>query len=124
MREFVVFSIGEAMPPRDGVLHQMGMAPPAAVSTRTAELVESATKEFERLADPRGLVDDVTAGEFAAIYAGEGRNSHETPLEQIYPRADSLALFVATLGEPVSARITELFAANDMARGFVLDAIA
>jgi len=124
VRERVVFSIAEAMPPRGGVLQQMGMASPGEVSSRTGALVESATDEFERLAEPRGLVDDVTAEEFAVVYAGEGRNGHETPLEQIYPRADSLALFVATLGERVSTRITELFAADDMARGFVLDAIA
>jgi hypothetical protein len=124
VRERVVFSIGEAMPPRGDVLHQMGMGSPAPVSTRTGALVESAVAEFERLAEPTGLVDDVTAEEFAAVYAGEGRNSHETPLERIYPRADSLALFVATLGARVSARITELFAADDMARGYVLDAVA
>ena len=124
MRERVVFSIGEAMPPRADVLDRMGMASPAAVSPRTGALVEAAVDDFERLAEPTGLVDDVSAGEFAAIYAGEGLNAHATPLEQIYPRADSLALFVATLGERVSARITELFAADEMARGFVLDAIA
>ena len=124
MRERVVFSIGDAMPPRGDVLERMGMASPADLSARTGALVESATDEFEQLAEPRGLVDAVSAEEFAAIYAGEGRNSHETPLERIYPRADSLALFVATLGEQVSTRIAELFAADDMARGFVLDAVA
>ena len=124
MRERVVFSIGEAMPPRGDVLERMGMASPADLTARTGVLVESATDEFERLAEPRGLVDAVSAEEFAAIYAGEGRNSHETPLGRIYPRADSLALFVATLGEQVSTRIAELFAADDMARGFVLDAVA
>jgi hypothetical protein len=124
MRERVVFSIAESMPPRGDVLDRMGMASPAVVSTRTDALIASATEEFERLAEPRGLVDDVTAEEFAVVYAGEGRNSHDTPLQHVYPRADSLALFVATLGERVSARITELFAADDMARGFVLDAVA
>ncbi len=124
MRERIVFSIGEATPPQGAVLERMGMASPNDMSARTGVLVESATEEFERLAEPRGLVDDVTADEFASVYAGEGRNGHETPLEKIYPRADSLALFVATLGARVSTRIGELFAADDMARGFVLDAIA
>lgn len=124
MSERVVFPIAEAMPPLGDVLERMGMASPADLSARTGALVESATDEFERLAEPRGLVDAVSADEFATIYAGEGHNSHETPLEQIYPKADSLALFAATLGDQVSARIAELFAADDMARGFVLDAIA
>jgi hypothetical protein len=120
----VVFSIADAMPPRGDVLERMGMTSPADLSARIGALVESVTDEFERLAEPRGLVDEVSADEFAAIYAGEGRNTHETPLEQIYPRAESLALFVATLGEQVSTRIADLFAADDMARGFVLDAVA
>jgi hypothetical protein len=124
MRERVVFPIEEAMPPRGGVLERMGMASPSDLSARTGALLELATGEFARLAEPRGLAEDVTAEEFAAVYAGEGRNSEETPLAQIWPRADSLALYAATLGERVSARIAELFAAGDMAAGFVLDAVA
>ena len=124
MRERVLFSIGDAMPVPGDVLERMGMASPANLTARTGALVESATDEFARLAEARGLVAAVSAEEFAAIYAGEGRNGQETPLEQIYPRADSLALFAATLGEQVSTRIAELFAADDMARGFVLDALA
>jgi len=124
MRERIVFSIAEAMPSPGAVLERLGMASPTDLSARTGALVESVTDEFEQLAEPRGLVDDVSAEEFAAVYAGEGRNSHQTPLEQIYPRADSLALFVATLGSKVSDRIAGLFAADDMARGFVLDAVA
>lgn len=112
------------MPPSGGVLERMGMASPSDLSARTVALLESATDEFTRLAEPRGLAEDLSAAEFAAVYAGEGLNSHETPLAQIWPRADSLALFAATLGEPVSTRIAELFAAGDMAAGFVLDAVA
>lgn len=112
------------MPPRGGVLERMGMASPSDLSARTGALLESATDEFARLAEPRGVAEDVSAAEFAAVYEGEGLNSHETPLAQIWPRADSLALFAATLGEPVSTRIAELFAAGDMAAGFVLDAVA
>jgi len=124
MRERVVFSIAEAMPPPGDVLERMGMASPADLSPRTGALLASATDEFQRLAEPRGLVDDLCVHEFEAIYPGEGLNAHETPLEWIYPGAESLALFVATLGERVSARIGEMFAADDMARGFVLDAVA
>ena len=112
------------MPPRGGVLERMGMASPSDLSARTGALLESAADEFARLVEPRGLAEDVTAAEFAAVYAGEGLNSHETPLAQIWPRADSLALYAATLGEPISTRIAELFAAGDMAAGFVLDAVA
>lgn len=124
MRARVVFSIAEAMPTRDDVLERMGIASPSDLSARTGALLESAADDFARLAEPRGLAEDVSAGEFAVIYAGEGLNSQDTPLPQIWPRADSLALFAATLGEPVSARIAELFAADDMAGGFVLDAVA
>jgi len=124
VRERVVFPIEEAMPPRGGVLERMGMASPSDLSARTGALLESAADEFARLVEPRGLAEDVTAAEFAAVYAGEGLNSRETPLAQVWPRADSLALYAATLGEPISTRIAELFAAGDMAAGFVLDAVA
>jgi hypothetical protein len=124
MRERVTFTVEEAMPGREAVLEQMGMARPAEVSARSGALLEAAGEELTRMAEPVGLVDDVSTPEFEAVYRGEGLNSHDTPLAQIYPRAAGLALFAATLGEPVSARIRELFAANDAARGFVLDAVA
>ncbi|MGE5198943.1 MAG: vitamin B12 dependent-methionine synthase activation domain-containing protein [Rhodospirillaceae bacterium] len=124
MRELVLFPIEEAMPPGGDVLAHMGMASPSDVSARTAALLASATEEFARLAAPRGLAEGLSAEEFATVYAGEGLNSHQTPLARIWPQADSLALFAATLGAPVSARIAELFAAGDMGAGYVLDALA
>lgn len=124
MRERIAFTVEEARPSREAVLGQMGMAPPAEVSARSGALLDAAVEEFTRLAEPVGLVDDVPAPEFEAVYRGEGLNSHVTPLEEIYRRADGLALFAATVGERISARIGELFADNDAAHGFVLDAVA
>lgn len=124
MRERIAFTVEEASPSREAVLGQMGMARPAEVSARSGALLDAAVEEFTRLAEPVGLVDDVPMPEFEAVYHGEGLNSHVTPLEEIYRRADGLALFAATLGEPISARIGDCFAANDAAHGFVLDAVA
>ena len=48
----------------------------------------------------------------------------ETVIGQVYPRAAAFALYVATLGAPLADRIREMFATNDLGRGWMLDAVA
>jgi hypothetical protein len=96
-------------------------APP---NDRIAALVEEAYGLYTELAAPIGLRAEVTLADFAHIYRGEGANAPETPLATIYPRAKQLALFAVTLGEPISARIAELFEARDFALGSLLDSVA
>ena len=43
---------------------------------------------------------------------------------RVYPRAEGLALFVATLGEAVPARIRHLFDEEELAVAYMLDAVA
>ena len=43
---------------------------------------------------------------------------------RVYPRAEALALFVATVGEAVPARIRRLFDEDALAEGWMLDAVA
>lgn len=124
MRECVRFTIEEATPASSGVLKSQGLPPRSELSERIGALLDSAMLLFAQLAQPAGVLADLSEQEFEVIYRGEGLNFHETPLEKIFPEADSLALFAATLGRLVSERISELFAADQLALGFMLDAVA
>lgn len=91
---------------------------------RLARLFDDAMQEFDGLAAPRGLLREVSIDEFDDIYRGQGRNAAATPIEEIYPRAQHLALFVATVGDGPSDRIGALFKAGEPALGYALDVIA
>jgi hypothetical protein len=111
-------------PSREIVLRSQGIPLDAELPERITDLIESALEMYAELADPGCLYAEIGHEEFAEIYEGEGRNEPRTPLEAIYPKADRLALFAATMGEEVSARIGALFRDNEPAMGFMLDAIA
>jgi hypothetical protein len=123
MRDRVTWTPAEAAPSREAVLALQGI-PPRGASARTDELLDRALAIHLERAEPRAIVDAITREEFAQVYRGAGRNAPQTPLESIVPRADGLALFVATVGAPVASRIRELFAANEPALAAMLDSVA
>lgn len=94
------------------------------VPDRLVHLFTSALELFEHHAVPKGILRETTAAEFSTIYVGEGLNEPDTPLDQIVARAQRLALFAATVGDPVSGEIGELFRRNEPALGYALDVIA
>jgi AcrR family transcriptional regulator len=106
------------------VLTSQGIPPDANLPDRLRELMDAALKHYRGLAEPHGLTCELSLANFQEIYRGEGQNAHATPLEAIAPRADHLALFAVTLGEPVCRKIRELFQRNDFALATMLDAIA
>ena len=124
MRQRVEWTPAESAPARGEILRLQGMPPEGEVSARIGALVDAAMAIYLELAEPRAIVGDIAGDEFAGVYRGDGRNSHETPLEQIYPQADRLALFAATVGARVSARIRELFDQHELALGCMLDSVA
>jgi hypothetical protein len=124
MRECIRFTIEESTPASSGVLRSQGLPPRSELSERIGALLDSAILLFTGLAQPTGVLADLSKQEFEMIYRGDGLNPHETPLEEIFPEADSLALFAATLGGLVSERISHLLAADQLALGFMLDAVA
>ena len=124
MRERVEFRSGDLCPAIEAVVQQMGIAAVGDLAARHRKMLDAAFEAYEQLAEPVALVETVPREAFAIVFEGDGLNDHESPLGGIYPRADGLALFAATLGEPVSAEISRLFADNDSVGGFVLDAIA
>jgi hypothetical protein len=91
---------------------------------RTGRLIEKAIDRFATLAEPAGLVMTIDKDTFDRVYHGEGMNEPQTPLDEIAPRAESLALYAVTVGAPVCREISRLFENNDFADGAALDAAA
>ena len=124
MKWRVDWTAADSTPDWNQVLRAQGLPEGQALPTRLVALVDAAFNLYVRLARPRALIGVIGHDEFAGVYAGDGRNSHETPLEAIVPRADRLALYVATVGDPVSQAIGDLFDQQEPALGYMLDAVA
>lgn len=124
MRQRVEWTPEESMPARAEVERLQGLPPDGGVSPRIDAIVDAAMAVYLEIAEPRALVGEASPEEFAEVYRGDGRNSHETPLEAIFPKADRLALFAATVGAKVTARIRELFDRHELALGCMLDSVA
>ena len=114
----------ELAPTRDTVLRTQGIPEGHQVSDQVEGLVEKAISLYESLTQPMGLIGEISLSDFEEIFDGEGRNDLPAPLPEIAGDADRLALFAATLGDPVSRKIQELFEENDPATACMLDGIA
>lgn len=111
-------------PTRDTVLRTQGIPDGHQVSDQVEGLVEKAICLYESLTHPRGIIAGITLSDFEEVLNGEGRNDLPAPLQGIVKEANGLALFAATVGDPVSAKIQELFKENDPATACMLDGIA
>lgn len=120
MREVFTLALEDLLPDPAEVLAARGLPDEA----RYRELVEAARSETGALAEPRGVREELTREEFAEVYRGDGDNDTETPLDEIVPRADQLALFAVTLGGEVSETVSARFGNRDLAAGWMLDAVA
>lgn len=114
----------EILPDTGAILAQQGVPEHAAGYGELEALAGQARQELAAALAPDGVLKEVTRGEFAGIYPGQGLNDTRTPLELIHPQAESLALFAVTCGQAVGNRIGELFAAHDYPLGAALDAAA
>ncbi len=124
MRRVVGILPASIVPSEEAVLGAMGVPPGSEQGERVDGLVADALDELRRAACPRGVVTNVTTDEFARIYEGESDNDTPSPLAEIFPRAEELVLFAATLGAPLSERIAALFADGSLALATMLDAAA
>ncbi len=124
MRESLTFAPSELMPEPDAVLTGQGIPRGAELSGRVQQLVAEAMELFVALAEGRGVWEEIGKSEFAEVYQGDGQNESPSPLEEIYPRADRLALFAVTLGETLCREISALVDAGKLALGYLLDAVA
>lgn len=124
MRWRLAWTAEASLPPRESVLRAQGLPDGARLSPRIRALLAEASGLYLRLAEPRAVVESIERPAFAALYAAEGRNDRRSPLADIQPLADALALFVATLGARLSDAIGELFAQREPALGYMLDSVA
>jgi len=124
MREILPLDAIRLAPPPDMVLRRQGVPDDHEVSDQVKGLVEKAISLYEALAQPQGIVAGISLKDFEDVFDGEGRNDLPAPLPAIVEKADGLALFAATIGNPVSEKIQELFQENDPATACMLDGIA
>ncbi|MBI5710944.1 MAG: hypothetical protein HZC42_11680 [Candidatus Eisenbacteria bacterium] len=124
MRERVRWTAADSVPERAEVLSLQGMPPGAGVPPRIAALHDAALAAYLEAAEPRAIVGEISREEFAEVYRGAGRNAAATPLEAVFPRADRLALFTATVGRGLTERIRDLFERNEPALAAMLDSVA
>lgn len=123
MREYVEIDAAAIEPDPGLVMAHLGV-PPGAPSARNKPILRAALELFAAHATPEGLMTGISPEEFVQVFRGEDLNEPVTPLGQIFPRADGLALFAVTVGEGISQEIMRRFASRDFALGSMLDAVA
>ena len=124
MREVVRFSKQEAVPEVREVLAAQGLPEGDALAPRLHRLLDEAMSTAAALVEPRAVCEELSPERFATVLAPLGVPGHDLVVGRVYPRAEGLALFVATLGEALPARIRQLFDEDALAEGWMLDAVA
>lgn len=124
MNATLTFSADEIAPAAETIYGLQGIPSTAPISDRVDGLYVKSLDCFRSTVDARGIVEAISKTEFERVYEGEGRNEADTPVGDIIPRADYLALFAVTLGPRISVEIGERFRANDLALASMLDSVA
>ncbi len=124
MGKAVTFSVAEVMPDRGAFLASQGVGEGRPASPSLEAAFEQSVKLFVANAEPKGIVAEIGKDDFARVYEGDGRNGPRTPVGDIFPQAERLALFAATVGAKPGAEIQRCFQRGDFATAFVLDALA
>ncbi|MFC1619622.1 vitamin B12 dependent-methionine synthase activation domain-containing protein [Candidatus Neomarinimicrobiota bacterium] len=124
MRHLLEFNLEDILPEGEAVLQHQGMPRGKTVPGHIQAILEEAVEVFTSEATPTGILQELTVEQFDAIFRGEGLNEREAVLKEIYPQADSLALFALTMGDMLSKNIEEQFAGKNFALGAMLDAVA
>ncbi|MEE9167676.1 MAG: vitamin B12 dependent-methionine synthase activation domain-containing protein [Candidatus Neomarinimicrobiota bacterium] len=118
------FTIDDLLPQPSEVLRAQGVAKGARIQDSVYAVVENALTVFSSTARPACLMAECTVAEFDDIYQGQGKNAAESPLPNIFPRAENLAVFALTMGEDITSRIQQLFKADDFPVAAMLDTLA
>lgn len=124
MNEIIRPSADEVTPARVAVFENQGIPEGEVVSREIDLLYTKALGLFAESAEPVGVLADISKPDFEVLYRGEGLNESSTPVADIFPRAEHLALFAATIGARISKEIGERFRADDFALGSMLDSVA
>jgi Vitamin B12 dependent methionine synthase, activation domain len=124
MRQIVHFARAEAAPSLGELLESQGLPPAERLSPRLRALADEALASYAELVEARAVCEELTAEAFSAVLAPLEIPDESLVVGRIYPRAEALALYVATLGEPLPSRIRALVAEGALAEGYMLDAAA
>ncbi len=124
MRLIVDFASEEISFDRVEILRSQGVPHEAEVSENFERIYEGATELFHDLAELKGIMSGIEVSHFEEVFRGEGLNEKENPVEDVYRKSSSLALFAVTLGPVLSEKVTELFDNGDYADGYMLDSVS
>ncbi|MFH2034841.1 MAG: vitamin B12 dependent-methionine synthase activation domain-containing protein [Candidatus Zixiibacteriota bacterium] len=124
MKEILEFEPADLIPEIETILKKQGIPANIEPDKKVVDTLNNALEMFIDLAEPIGIIEDITREDFDDVYFGEGKNLKHDPVGDIYPRADYLALFAITVGEEISNKISSLFNKNDFALASMLDIIA
>lgn len=122
--EILTFETGSVMPERAAVLEHQGVLTGRTVGAKIETLCDTVLGKFAEVAEPTGVLKGIDKSDFAAVYHGQGRNEPQTPVGDIFPQADRLALFAVTLGPRINREIAHRFESNDPALACMLDSAA
>jgi hypothetical protein len=124
MNEILTFSTDELQPERAKVLENQGLPAGQVVPTSIDTLCTDALDLLSQVAAPTGVMAEISRGDFEPVYGGEGLNERPSPVGDIYPSAERLALFAVTVGPDVGSEISARFASGDLALAAMLDSVA
>jgi len=114
----------EITPSVASILSLQGVPEDSDIRPQILDDAKRAIGLFENLADPLAVYSEIKPGKFESIYQGIGLNSDPNPIEKVYKRSRSMALFAATSGPKVTRKISELFAEGEFSLGNMLDSAA
>jgi hypothetical protein len=123
-RRVVRFAPEEALPPRESVLSAQGLPAEGSLTPRLRQLLLEARASYLALAAPRAVWQEVSPRTMDSLLASSGAAPDGTVVGRVFPRATAMALFVATVGEHLPARIGRLFDEGALAEAWMLDAVA
>lgn len=86
-------------------------------------LFDRARHIFVEYAAPRGLVEEIDDVAFNAVIQGNGCLDEESPVREVFERADRRFLFAATVGARIVGKIADAFRADDAPIGWMLDIV-
>ena len=103
MNETVTSTAEEVTPARAAVFENQGIPEGEVVSEEIEAIYGQALALFAKVAEPVGILSTISKPDFEVVYQGEGQNEPKTPVAEVFPRADHLAL-IAPVTHPWARR--------------------
>jgi len=122
LRKVIQLKAEEVTPTTLDVLKAQGMTG-RKLPDRIRILLDQAMELFKELADPKGILQQWPVNDFEAVYDHNESNDPDGPVRTIVPKADAIAFFVATLGNELLVKSSELFKQGGAPLGYMLDAV-